>query len=139
MLIVIFSFLRSHWQTTLIASAAFSVFATLSWQHFEIKHLSSQLSLCHAESITLENSNKALVASLQRQNQAVETLQAVEAHKQALADHALAAARIRAKAREQTANRIFSETPSREDCVTLQKILNDFVAGAGFKAPLQKD
>jgi len=127
MLAVIFSFLKSHWQTTLIVSAALSIMATISFQHLEIRHLKNELSECHAEGITLENSNRALLASVQNQNAAIAALQAAEQGRHARAASALKAAQARAANRALAAQRIKSLDVSGDECATLRKLVNDYV------------
>ena len=46
---------------------ALSIVATISFQHLEIRHLRDKLAECHAEGITLENSNKALLAFIRHE------------------------------------------------------------------------
>jgi uncharacterized protein YlxW (UPF0749 family) len=127
MLTVILTFLKSHRQTTLIASTVLGVMATISVQHLEIGHLRGKLSLCHAENVTLEDSNKKLLSSIQTQNEAIESLQAEAMARKAAAFRALAASRARAGRHGDAAKRILGQPASNDDCADLRKLINDYV------------
>jgi hypothetical protein len=129
MLTAVLAFLKSHWQTALIASAILSVIATISLQHLEIVHAEGKLARCHAENVTLEDSNRALLASIQRQNAAITSLEASAQSRKAAAARALAAARLSAGRHDLAAQRIEGRQALHDECDAMKKLVNDFIAG----------
>lgn len=131
MLTVILSFLKNHWQTALVVSAIVSVVAAFSFQRMEIRHLERSLVRCHAEGVTLENSNKALIDSIQSQNAAIESLETSAKSKKAKLAKALAAARKSANDYALAARHIEEQAMTGEDCGDLKKLVDDFVSASG--------
>ncbi len=131
MLTVILSFVKNHLQSVLIASGVVSVLATISLQHLEIHHLQGKLSECHAEGVTLENSNKALLASIEKQNAAVTALAAESQNRKNMAAKALAQAKIKAGRYDVRAGNIKATIATKDDCADLRRLVSDFVAKQG--------
>jgi len=131
MLTLILSFLKTHWQTTLITSLFFSVVAAFSLQRFEIDHLKGRLAECKGENITLENSNRALIVSIGDQNAAIVSLQMAVKHNRITAAHAYAAAQAYAVFYHRRADAIKGQPESQDDCTGLRKLVDDFVSNPG--------
>ena len=127
MFALIISFLKSHWQTAVIMAGIASIVATIAIQHGEIYHLRNKLAQCHAESVTLEESNKALLASIQDQNTAIAGLQALSRKKRDAATRGLAVARKRASLHELRAEKIKAQPVQEDDCESLRRLVDDFV------------
>ncbi len=127
MITVVLSFLKSHWQATLIASLILSISATIAFQHLEVRHLSKALAQCHAENSALENSNKALIVSIEDQNEAIASLQSRAESKKANATHVLALAHREAGQHAFRAKRIETQSASKDECAGLKNMMNGFI------------
>ena len=75
MITIILNFLKNHWLGALGGALILAVAAKLSIQKMEIIHLHSQMTVCSAQNNALENSNKLLVGSIQKQNASINVLQ----------------------------------------------------------------
>jgi hypothetical protein len=126
MLAIILSFLKSHWQTSLIAAGVLAVITTLSVQHLEIGHLKRELSACHAESVTLEDSNQRLVAAIGEQNDAITALKAAGVAKKNAGARALAVAKQRAGEYMAAAKHIEAAPVSSDDCDDLRRLIDNY-------------
>lgn len=112
--------------TGLITTAVLSVFATISLQHFEIRRLGDKLTQCHAENVTLEDSNRALLATIQNQNEAIASLEAQTKAKKAEAARAVTVAKAHAARYSLAAKSIEGQTEQGDECEGLKKLVNDF-------------
>jgi hypothetical protein len=124
---LIFTFLKAHWQTALIVSLVASVTAAFSLERFEVRHLKRELAQCHGENAALENSNEALLASIQRQNAAIAALKVLALKKQEAAASSMTAARAHADTHAQRAQGIMAAKASGDECADMRGLVDGFV------------
>ena len=129
MISLVWAGIRAHWLNVIGLSLVAGIVGTLGVQHLEVIYLRSELSRCHAENTTLEQSNKALTQSVENQNAAYALLQAqMEAKKkEAAALHAQAEADIAKKAL--LLQRIRLGKPSGNVCADMHAALNRYFIG----------
>lgn len=127
MLALLVSFVRTHWQTAIIASLLLCIALAFAFQRFEIHRLQAKLMQCKSEIVTLERSNNALTLAIKDQNAAIKAHGAVTRKKKDAALHALSGAKKQAKFHTLKAERIKAQTLSSNECINLQKLVNDFV------------
>ena len=124
MLSVILYFIKSHAKIVAIGGVVTFIITTISIQHLEIKHLQAKIEQSRLENITLDDSNKKLIAAIKQQNNFATALQQEAQKKHELALKALAKAKITAgKYRKKAAN-IKMQKPSANECQDVMKLLN---------------
>ena len=125
MLSVILYFIKSHAKIVAIGGAVTLIITTISLQHLEVKHLRSKIEQAKLENITLDNSNKKLVAAIKQQNNFIVVMQQEAQKRHDIAMKALAKAKTTAEKYRKRATNIKAQKPSGNECNDMMNLLKN--------------